>query len=222
MAQETQILLYQGTHKIFDEFEIWTRKDIARMIETINNSQDYLKNGWGKWMKARDKLIIMMIFEHACRVSEIVKLRFTDFRANGTFMVRKENNKQKKDRIIPICERVKIYLAQYLNFPKYFWKGSFYLFPSFVNSYLSAERWKHIFREKVLKPSGLFVKPEIPAKSRTRSYLLRHSRATELLQKTADIYAVANILGHGNINSSKCYLHPTSDYFSYLKKCINL
>ena len=35
---------------------------IQLMIDTIDNSQAYLKTVWGNWMKARDKAILMTIF----------------------------------------------------------------------------------------------------------------------------------------------------------------
>ena len=204
MTIEYQTLLYDSTHNLPEE--IWSRADIEMMIQTIDKSNDYLKNIWGDWMKARDKLIVKMLFEHALRPKELLKMKIEDVNLKDkTLRINGENNKVKKDRLIPISEKIAPLLIEYCSFPVWLRKSSPYLFPSFSNEYLSPGRWKHIFREKVLKPLGLWKKPESPSLCKTRSYTLRHSRASELINKT-DIYTAANILGHGNIRSTKTYL----------------
>jgi len=192
------------------------------MIDTITNSNKYQKNIWGEWMKARDKLILIIQYEHALRPREVCQLRFDDFNLmEKTIKIQAKNNKQKKERVIPICKRIKPYVEEYFKFPSWMWKGSPYIFPSFQNQYLSPERWKYIFREKILKPSGLWIKPIAPQFSKTRSYTLRHSRATELINNTKDIYLVANVLGHADISSTTCYLHKTKEYMDYIRICLN-
>jgi len=76
-------------------------------------------------------------------------------------------------------------------------------------------------REKILKPAGLWIEPKFPQFSKTRSYTLRHSRATELLNQTHDIYLLANVLGHADISSTTCYLHKTKEYMNYVTEAIN-
>ena len=216
---EYQTLIYDVTHKLPDE--IWGREDVDLMLETLDNSKEYLKNIWGKWMKARDKLILKMLFEHALRPKELLRMKFEDIDLKSkTLKIRGENNKVRKDRLIPINQKIAPLFMNYFNFPRWLWKNSEYIFPSFSNSYLSSERWKHIFREKVLKPSGLWIKPEKPSLCKTRSYTLRHSKATELINKT-DIYTVANILGHGDIRSTKTYLHLNKKIFEHMRQALN-
>ncbi len=216
---ESQLLLYDTTHKLPDE--IWTSADVDGMIEIVKDSNDYLKSIWGGWMKARDMLIIKMMFEHALRPKELLCMKFEDVDLNKkTLKIRGENNKVRKDRLLPINEKIAPLFIKYFKFPRWLWKGSKYLFPSFTNEYLSSERWKHIFREKVLKPAGLWKPSESPSKCKTRSYTLRHSKATELISKT-NIWMVANILGHGDIRSTKPYLHLDKRIFNDMRKAIN-
>lgn len=216
---EQQILLYDSTHKLP---EVWVKEDIDLMVKAIDDSKDYLHNIWGLWMKARDKLIIKMMFEHALRPKETCCLKFEDIDLkNKTIRINGENNKTRKDRVLPINETISLLFVEYIKFPRWMWKGSIYLFPSFANPFLSPGRWKHIFREKVLKPLNLWKKPEKPGLCKTRSYTLRHSKATELINKTNDIYLVANVLGHGDIRSTKTYLHMNKNYFEYMRKSLN-
>ncbi|HEB46974.1 MAG TPA: site-specific integrase [Candidatus Pacearchaeota archaeon] len=217
---ESQTLLYDATHKLPEE--IWVREDIELMLKAISDSKDYLHNIWGLWMRARDRLILKIMFEHALRPKETCCLKFEDINLKAkTIRIKGENNKVRKDRLLPINENIALLFIEYIKFPRWLWKGSPYLFPSFSNQFLSPGRWKHIFREKVLKPSGLWKKPEIPSKCKTRSYTLRHSKATELINKTNDIYLVANILGHGDIRSTKAYLHLNKNYMEYMRKSLN-
>jgi len=216
---EHQTLLYDTKLKLPEE--IWNSNDVDKMIQVISNSNDYLKNNWGEWMKARDKLIIKLIFEQALRPKEALRLKFEDFDLKRkTIRIRKENNKIRKERLLPINEKIIPLLVSYVNFPRYLWKGSKYLFPSFQNKFLSSERFKHIFREKVIKPLGLWKKPTTPSKSQTRAYTLRHSKATELINKTG-IYTVANILGHSDIRSTKVYLHLNKAQFEHMRNVMN-
>lgn len=216
---EYQTLLYDSTYKL--PGEVWNKEDIELMINTVDKSPDYLKNIWGDWMKARDKLIIKMLFEHALRPKELLCMKFEDINLKTKVLrVRGENNKVRKDRLVPINEKIVPLFLEYFKFPRWLWKNSSYLFPSFANQFLSSQRWKHIFREKVLKPAGLWIKPEIPSQCKTRSYTLRHSKATELINKT-DMYTVANILGHGDIRSTKTYLHLNKEIFEHLRQVLN-
>ena len=87
---------------------------------------------------------------------------------------------------------------------------------------ISSSTWKKIFREKVLKPMNLWKAPE---KGKTipqiRSYTLRHTRATEILNREHDLFLLANILGHATLESTKPYLHKDQSYMGYMRKILD-
>ncbi len=217
---DCQTLLYEDTYKLP---EIFHPADIQKMISTLDHSQDYLKNIWGEFMRARDKALLMTIYLCGLRPNEACSLMFEDFDLErGVIKIRGENNKERKGREIPIPQELVKYLQEYFKFRiEHFWKGSKFMFPSFANQHISAGRWKHIMREKILKPAGLWIEPDCPQHSKTRSYTLRHTRATELLNKTNDIYLVANFLGHAKLNSTRVYLHKNEKYMDYMRKVVN-
>jgi integrase len=102
---EYQTLLYDVTHKLPEE--VWSREDIDLMISFVYKSEDYLKNIWGDWMRARDKLIIKMLFEHALRPKELLCMKFEDLDLkNKTLRIRGINNKVRKDRLVPINQKI--------------------------------------------------------------------------------------------------------------------
>ena len=216
---EYQTLIYQTKRKLPNV--VWDEEKIEILLEMVDKSDRYISNLKGQWRKARDKLIIAFMFSHALRPKEALCVKFGDFNLEEkTIFINGGNNKTKKDRVIPINSKIAILFMEYLSFPRSFWQGSEYLFPSRSNDFLSSSTWKQVFREKVLKPAGIWQKPEKSGSSKTRSYTLRHSKATELINKT-DIFTVANILGHSDISSTKVYLHMNKKIFSAMRKAIN-
>lgn len=217
--EQKQILLYEDVKKCP---EIFSGAEIEAMLNQIDKSEGYLKTAWGEWMKARDKAILMTIYILALRPNEACALRFDDFNLKeGTVLIRGENNKVKKDRVLPLPPDLIPYYRNYFKFERVrFWRGSPYLFPSLETSKISAGRWKHIFREKILKPLGIWEAPVNSTVPKYRSYSLRHTKATELLNKYKDIFLVSNVLGHSKLNSTKIYVHKSPDYMEYMRKAL--
>lgn len=216
---QQQVLLYEDTKKLPG---IFSQADVGMMFDQIDRSNEYLKTDWGQWMKARDKAILATIYILGLRPGEACGLRFDDFNLqDGTVFIRGENNKTKKDRVLPLPPDLIPYYQNYFKFDRLrFWKGSPYLFPSAERQHIAAGHWKFIMREKILKPLGLWEAPVNSTVPKYRSYTLRHTRATELLNKYKDIFLVANVLGHAKLNSSKVYVHTAQDYREYMRKAL--
>ncbi len=75
---ENQTLLYEETKKLP---EVFSTSNIKKMLETIDNSNQYLHNmgGGGDWMRERDKALMMTIYTLALRPKEACRLKFEDF-----------------------------------------------------------------------------------------------------------------------------------------------
>jgi integrase len=186
--------------------ELFDRDDFSKMISAIEKGSIYpVDPYWNFWMKERDKCILAMLFYTGCRPKEICSLRYDDFKPKlMAFHIRGENNKQKKDRIVPIVEPLVPFIQSYLKYGR----RSNYIFPSYENisKPLSSGRWKTIMREKILKPSGLWIAPVNTTVPRTRSYSFRAGYGTELLKQTGDPGLVAAMLGHSDWRSLKRYI----------------
>lgn len=215
------VLIWQNAPKRIRK--TFSQKQIQRILDVIENSAKlYMKNGWGKFMRVRDKTIVMTIYFCALRPNECLSLTFNDVDfERALIMIRPETNKTKNGRIVPIPKTLMLYFKEYLSQSPYFWKNSEYIFINYGSSnHLSAERWKARFRE-ILKEAGIYLSTNstIPPYS---SYSLRHTRATELLEKSGmDIFAVGNLLGHKSLESTKQYIHTNSKYMEYLKELMD-
>jgi len=232
-------LNYNRTRKLPEYF---SENEIGEILKEIDKSEKYWKglpnsyfkkghkiSEWGVFFKARDKTILATIYILGLRPKEACCLKFSDFDMRKCLVkIRGENNKVRKDRVIPVPQVLISIYRNYLKFPRCrFWKGSKYLFPSFMKRYISPKSVERMLREKALKPLGLWTFPEKHGSQRT-TYKLRHSRATHILAKQIkedgkpDIFAIANFLGHSDISSTLVYLHTDKSYQEYLRKQIEI
>lgn len=219
--QKLPILLYESFSRGEKSPETFSQDDLLRIDEALRQRK-VPQNVFGVFSIVRNVTIFYTLYFLALRPKEACCLRFNDLDLEkGLIKIRGENNKQGMERIIPIPKQLIFYFRKYLAHPRYLWKGSSYLFPSSENEFLSAARWKAIFRD-ALKIAGLWIKPEEGSYvSKTRSYTLRHTRATELLTASnMDIHAVSNILGHKELSSTQRYLHKNPNYQEYLRSLL--
>ena len=217
---------YYESHAFYDDNarmnEVFSDNDIAVMFYTLIRSKDYLKNIYGEWMKARDLCILAALRYMLLRPKEACCLMFKDLNFKKMQIhIRGETNKEKKDRFLCIPDKFLSFYKYYMGFPKWLWKNSEFLFPSFENGHISPGRWKTIMREKILKPAGVYEPPVHNRMPRTRSYLLRASGATELLDKGADPWTVAQTLGHGDLRTIKNYFFQTERFREHQKEFLN-
>jgi len=210
-----ELYLHKG---IKDLPKIFSKDDVETIINTVENSDKYLKNNWGEFLRARDKCIVLLLYSLGLRPKECLSLKFSDFKFNEwVVIIDGKNNKEKKSREVPITESVANALKEFLSFPRVFWNGSSYLFPSFEDRTrpLSPGRWKGILREKILKPAGLY---EV---GKTRSYTFRATKATELLESSADPYLVASFLGHSDLRMLPRYALKTKSFKEKMRDELN-
>lgn len=219
------ITLWSAPGNIKFSTKVFSKKEIELIFTTLRSSKDYPKNDFGEFQKLRDYCCLQFIYWCALRPNEGCKIRFKDIdKENEMLFVSGTSNKVHKDRIIPLPRQLLPVLKEYLSKPERFWKGSEYLFPSASNEALSASTLKAVFREKCLKPAGLYepARANCPKDCRTRLYSLRKTRATQLLQETKDLYLVMNYLGHSDIRvTASYYVHANQEYLNYMKRMVN-
>ncbi|MBQ7660113.1 MAG: tyrosine recombinase [Alphaproteobacteria bacterium] len=150
-------------------------------------------------------IIAKLMFSSGLRVSEAVELKLSAVNfAKNQIMVK---GKGSKERIVFFTDEVKKILQDYVlsDRPVFLEKNktSPYLFPS------KTSKSGHITRDsfgKGLKRLGL----ECGLKAKQIfPHALRHSFATNLLEKGADLRAVQRMLGHESIATTEIYTHIT-------------
>lgn len=202
--------------------QLFSREQIERIFEASDQLKRH-RSDWGIWERYRDRAIIAMMYHCALRPNEALSLKFSDFDDQVRLRIRPETNKERYGRIIPLSTLAVPYLKEYLQFPRErFWQGSEYLFPSFENklTYIKPQTWKARFRN-ILKRAGLWLPPENSTIPPFRSYTLRISKATHMLEKTHDVQAIRLILGHKKLESTAYYLKLTQSYQEWLRTAMS-
>lgn len=174
-----------------------TRDEIERIIAAAASQND----------KSHQRAVVMLKLMYACglRVSELVSLPVSCFNESAKQILVK--GKGSKERLIPIADEALQTLLSWLKLRELMLKGrkSNFLFPSFKSE--SGHFTRFGFFKEI---KNLAIVAGI-APTRVTPHVLRHSFATHLLDKKADLRAVQAMLGHEDISTTQIYTHVTSD-----------
>lgn len=157
----------------------------------------------------RDAALLELLYATGMRASEAVGLNISDINLSVSFV--KCFGKGSKERIVPInkitLQAIKDYLEK--GRPKFPKKEKEALFVDKNGGRLTRQGLWLIIK-KYVKKSGV--------KGKTSPHTLRHSFATHLLEKGADLRSVQEMLGHADISTTQIY---TSVSRERLKKMYN-
>lgn len=147
----------------------------------------------------RDSAMIEMAYATGLRASELVSLRTADL--NMTYGYVKVRGKGKKERLVPVgeiaLERVREYMEKGRPFFLNPAKPSDFLFLNSRGERLSRQRFWGLLKEYALK-CGIDRRKISP-------HVIRHSFATHLLERGADIISVQKMLGHSSLTTTQIY-----------------
>jgi integrase/recombinase XerC len=154
-------------------------------------------------MGLRDRAILETMYSAGLRVSEVVGLNDgdLDFEA-GVLRIR---GKGRRERLSPVGSYAVRALKRWSNVRKLSSREpSGASAPVFVNKFGRRLTTRSVARmlEKYLKITGL--------DGRTSPHSLRHSFATHLLDRGADIRSVQELLGHKSLVTTQIYTHVSS------------
>lgn len=146
----------------------------------------------------RNQVLIELLYTTGIRRAELIGLRTIDLDvAGGTIKVLGKRNKERLLPLIPkVMERVKLYIELRNNtFPV---RSSDALFLT--------DAGNKIYDSFVYRVIKRYLR-EVSDKSKTSPHVLRHTFATHLLNKGANINAVKELLGHATLASTQVYTH---------------
>ncbi len=175
-------------------------KKLPNFVEEPN-LQHLLDDGFfaDDFVGIRDKLIITLLYGTGIRLGELLLLKDSDFDIKASLI--KVLGKRKKERIIPYPASINQLLEQYINIRST--KIDIKTERLFVTETGKAVYEKLVYR--VVK-NNLAKVTLLEKKS---PHVLRHTYATHLLNKGADLNAVKELLGHSNLAATQVYTHTT-------------
>lgn len=148
----------------------------------------------------RDRALLELMYATGLRVSEAVELRVDDLRFEEGFLICR--GKGHKERIIPVGQTALFHVREYLSRVRPLWlkQESSRLFLSSWGKGLTRQAVWKIIRKYCLR-AGI--------KTKVSPHILRHSFATHLLERGADLRSVQLMLGHSQITTTQIYTHVT-------------
>lgn len=174
--------------------EILTIKE----VESLLNQPDITKP-----LGIRDRAMLEMLYATGMRISELTKLSVHQINIEGGYVVL--FGKGSKERIVPLGRESIEWLKKYLSEVRSKFnrkKESQYLFLSQWGKQMSRQQfWK------ILKEYGR----RADIRKRITPHLLRHSFASHLLERGADLRSVQMMLGHVDISTTQIYTHVTGE-----------
>jgi len=148
----------------------------------------------------RDRALIELFYATGLRVSEMVNLRAQDLNLESGYLTC--TGKGRKQRLVPIGDEASAWLTRYMkdSRPALLKKRSSPRL--FVNARGGAGLTRVGFW-KILKAYGRHA--GLP--STISPHVLRHSFATHLLERGADLRAIQMMLGHSDLSTTQIYTH---------------
>ena len=164
-------------------------KDIKYLFDNITFKNDFNGN--------RDLLILELLYGTGIRISELINLKTKDLDNHKEEI--KVLGKRGKERIIPLNNSAFAQTIKYEKFKeKLNYKNKEYL--------LCTEKGKKIYPMLISR----VVKNNLSSLINSEKYnphLLRHTFATHILNKGADLNSIKELLGHESLAATQVYTH---------------
>ncbi len=148
----------------------------------------------------RDRALIEVLYATGLRVSELVGLRQSDVRLDDGYL--QCTGKGNKQRIVPIGDQAAAWVTRYVRDGRTALLGKRESPWLFVNVRLGT-RLSRMGFWKILKAYGVAA----GVKTHLSPHVLRHSFATHLLERGADLRAIQAMLGHADLSTTEIYTH---------------
>jgi len=154
----------------------------------------------GESLGIRDQAMLEILYATGLRVSELLSLRLEDLNLEVGYLI--AYGKGKKERLVPFgdlaAEKLKAYLNSVRPRLAKTQRKVPHVFLNRAGKKLSRQGfWKLLHRYAL--QAGI-TSPVTP-------HVLRHSFATHLLERGADLRSVQLLLGHANIATTQIYTH---------------
>lgn len=141
------------------------------------------------------KAIFELLYGCSLRVSELCSLNIKDYDSSNSTI--KVFGKGSKFRIVPVGKKSIAIITEYLSaFPQ----------GKISDPLLKTPKGNRLYSEFVYRVVNKYLTKTTELKKKS-PHILRHSSATHMLDKGADLRAVKEILGHENLSTTQIYTH---------------
>lgn len=180
-------------NKKYDKVNFKRPKSEKKLPKVIDHN--HIINQLSKIENIKHKSILTLTYSVGLRVSEITNLRIEDIDSKR-MLIHIKNAKGRKDRIVPLSQNVLELLREYFKE----FKPKEYLFNGQKSNQYSIQSCQKLYKKYIDENSSI--------------HTLRHSSATNLLERGTDLRIIQKILGHSSSKTTEIYTHVSNQVLS--------
>jgi integrase/recombinase XerC len=173
-----------------------TPRSVPRPIspdEVVALAEEVEEDATAEWIAARDHAVLMLLYGSGLRVAEALGLTGAALPLGDTVTV---TGKRNKTRVVPMLEPVRDAIGRYLDLSPWPVARDTPLFRGARGGPLNGEMIRRVVRR---------ARARLGLGERTTPHALRHSFATHLLGRGADLRSLQELLGHASLSSTQIY-----------------
>lgn len=161
--------------------------------EAVSLAEEVGEDASLPWIAARDEAVLLLLYGCGLRISEALGLTGAALPLGETIAV---TGKRSKTRIVPLLAPVREAVESYLKLCPYRAGRDQPLFRGARGGPLNPELIRRVVRR---------ARVRLGLAERTTPHALRHSFATHLLGRGADLRSLQELLGHASLSSTQIY-----------------
>lgn len=169
---------------------VLSKEEVKSILEAHNN--------------LKHKVMLSLIYSCGLRCGELLALEPQHIDSKRNIVLIK-NSKGKKDRIVPLSQKILEMLRDYYKFHK----PSYFLFEGQTRGEQYDARSLQLVLKQALKKTNI-TKP-------VTLHWLRHSYATHLLENGTDLRYIQELLGHSSSKTTEIYTHVSTKSIQQIK-----
>lgn len=155
-------------------------------VKSHNQIQNLIK----KQKNLEIKIILSILYSTGCRVGSLIGLKVKDIGDNSISFHTAKGNKPYIAMLLP---ETKIYMSKFLK---------------------NRNKEEYLFNHKGKQITSAYIRMKLKRElgnEYINPHSLRHSIATELAERGADIFDIKNFLNHASITTSQKYIHLSTN-----------
>lgn len=187
------------------------RRGVKEVKESLSEQElsEILNQPSNTKIGMRDRTIMILLYDSAIRLSELLGLRIGDLNMHTTNPYIRIHGKGDKERIVAITPRTAQHLQSYMGV---YHKGTHdrmqYIFYTKIKGRIgpmspgNVERFIKKYADEARKSCSSIPKNVYP-------HMFRRTRATDLYQSGVELELISRILGHSSTDTTRIYATPS-------------
>ena len=168
-------------------------------------SGDYFGNDFAG---IRDRTIFELFYATGIRLSELVGLKVNDYDQSASVL--HVLGKRNKQRLLPVGPLLAVIITDYMTIRNQ-------LPAIHSDTFFLTEKGEKIYHKLVYRIINTYLS-KVSSVEKRSPHVLRHTFATHLLSKGADINAIKELLGHASLAATQVYTHTNIEKLKNIHK----